>query len=102
MLNIGKLYQVKRLYWYLYPSKDIAPAPAAAMRHATVAAARWAEYFSKQFNCNVTYISPNDIFCLLLKEEKFLKVLSTNGEIGWMYHPTDKEWTKGYIEEVNE
>ena len=98
-MNIGKLYQVKKCYWYLYPSKETAArrlqySPIAESRTETIA------YLSKQFNC--TYIPENSIFCLLEQEGKFLKVLLANGELGWMIYPEDEDWAKGLIEEVTE
>jgi hypothetical protein len=109
MLNIGKLHQIKKLYWFLYPSKDIAtdayasPSLAAAVATSAEASGHGgATYFSKQFNCNVTFVSPNDIFCLLEQDGKYLKILSTNGELGWMIYPTNEPWTKGCIEEVKQ
>ena len=76
-MNIGKLYQVKNLYWMIYPSKDV----------------------SKYFNCNVSYISPNSIFVFLEKDEKVIKILSTNGEVGWIYL---SDFYKDDIEEINQ
>ena len=102
---IGKLYQIKKYYWLVYPSKETAAeAPASAGPHpdATGAAAARAAYWSKELNCNVTYIPENNIFCLLEQDEKFMKVLSSNGELGWMCYPKDQEWTKGCFEEVKE
>ena len=109
-MNVGKLYLNKENYWLLYPSKDIAATAtastatnAAADAHATVAAALvLAAYWSKEYNCNVTYISENSIFCLLEEDGNFLKVLSTNGELGWMIYRKNEAWTKGCIEEVKE
>ncbi len=96
-MNIGKLYQFKKYFWFLYPSKEIA---VAAYGDATESdAALFAYYWSKEFNCNVSYISPNSIFCLLEKDGKLIKVLSTNGELGWIYLA---DWCKNYIEEVNQ
>jgi hypothetical protein len=54
-------------------------------------------FWSKQFNCNVSYIFPKSIFCFLEQNEKFIKILSTNGELGWI-HLSD--WWKEDIEEV--
>ena len=76
MLNIKKLYQVKRLYWYLYPSKETATA-AAAFELSISRFADDAAYWSKEFNCNVTYIPENDMFCVIEQDGKFLKVLTT-------------------------
>jgi hypothetical protein len=108
--NTGKLFQVKKYFWLLYPSKDIAAAAwdwIEAIAHAVAAsdvasAECYSQAWSKQYNCNVTFVSPNDIFCLLEQDGKYLKILSTNGELGWINHPTNDAWTKGCIEEVNQ
>jgi hypothetical protein len=95
-MNIGKLYQAKEYFWFLYPSKDIAAATVAfgpATTHRPGANAFW----SKQFNCKVSYIFPKSIFCFLEQNEKFIKILSTNGELGWI---NLSDWWKEDIEEV--
>ena len=90
-MNIGKLYQAKNYYWFLYPSKykvaaRLAARPAAGDAAAAIAAAAAAAaYYSTYFNCNVSYIFPNNIFCLLEKDGEFIKILTTNGEVGWIY-----------------
>jgi len=107
MMEIGKLYQTKELYWLIYPSKDIAydaltdaeatgalVALAAAATRLTPAAAA---YYSKRFNCNVSYLNPKSIFCFLEKNGKFCKILSTEGNIGWIHY---ESWGKNDIEEV--
>ena len=98
-MNIGKLYQTKKYYWLLYPSKDIAPATTDAREtpFGSIPAATAAAYLSKKYNCNVSYISANSIFCLLEQDKKFLKILTTNGEVGWIYLV---DWYKDDIEEV--
>ena len=88
-MNIGGLYQIKKWFWLLYPTKDIAEAAAADAR-----------YWSKRFNCNVSFIPQNSMFMLLEQTDKVCKILTTNGEIGWIIYPEDAEWTKGCIEEV--
>jgi hypothetical protein len=93
-MNIGKLYQAKELYWMLYPSKDIAAAAPAAVAASTTAA-----YYSKKYNCNVSYISPNSIFVFLEQDGYCCKILSTNGELGWI---NLAGWCKDDIEEVNQ
>jgi hypothetical protein len=106
-MNIGKLYQVKKFYCFLYPSKEIAvasvfrdgEASAAAALGVDPAAPDYAANYSKYFNCNVSYISPNSIFVFLEKDEKVIKILSTNGEVGWIYL---SDFYKDDIEEVNQ
>ena len=103
-MNVGKLYQIKKYIWLLYPSKKIA----ADVKHAVVTheadlavlrAEALAAHYSEKYNCNVSFISPNSIFVILQQDEKFIKVLSTNGEIGWFYLA---DWCKNDIEEVNQ
>ena len=107
MLNVGKLYQIKKYSWMLYPSKEIATAPNTVTGNGTLWAsslsdAYWLDYWSNQLNCNMTYISKNSIFCLLEEDGKYLKILSTNGELGWIIYPKNEEWNKGSIEEVTQ
>lgn len=78
MNKIGSLYQVKRLYWLVFPNKESAVATATG---ATATAA----YLSKQLNCNVTYFSPNDLFVLLEVDGIYKKILSTDGTLGWTW-----------------
>jgi len=98
-MNIGKLYQVKEYFWLLFPSKEIA---AAEDDLAAAATAAVADYWSTYFKCNISYISPNSIFCFLEQDGRFCKILSTNGELGWIIYPKNKDWAKGCIEEVNQ
>jgi hypothetical protein len=84
-MKIGKFYKAKELYWMLYPSQDKAKAayPLAAAYRATTATVD-AYHYSKQFNCNVSFIEPNNIFCLLEKNRKYCKVLTSKGELAWI------------------
>ena len=99
-MNIGKLYQVKKLCWMLFPSKEIAAtATAAEATVAAFAAAFAATYYSEKYNCYVSYISAKSIFMLLEKDGDFIKILSTNGEVCWI---NLADWCKNDIEEVNQ
>jgi hypothetical protein len=42
------------------------------------------------------------MFMLLEQDGKFCKVLSTEGNIGWIIYPENEGWTKGCFEEVKE
>ena len=102
-MKIGKLYQIKQYFWYLFPSKETFAAhrrPPPPARHDISAAI--AAYWSERLKCNISYISENNIFCLLVQDGDYLKVLSSNGEIGWMFYPKNEAWTKGCFEEVIE
>jgi len=99
-MNVGKLYQVKKFCWMLFPSKEIAAtATAAEATVAAFAAAFAAAYYSEKYNCYVSYISAKSIFMLLEKDGEFIKILSANGEVGWIYLA---ELYKDDIEEVNQ
>lgn len=99
MNKIGKIYQVKERYWLLFSSKEVYrymegelcqahPHPATGP-HADLFAASMAAYFSGRYNCNVSYISPNDLVLLLELDGKFKKVLTSNGEMGWTWFTDD-------------
>ena len=109
----GKLYLIKKRYWFLYPTKETAAALShgavgvglAAVRCRRVAAGTAAEalnlskYLSSHYNCNITYITENSIFCLIEQDGKYLKVLSSNGESGWIYLAN---WLEMHIQEVKQ
>ena len=112
-MQVGKLYQIKKFFWFLFPSKDIAttrtdPALLATSRLAVAAtsaaadvAAANAAYFSKHFKCNVTYLSPETILFPVEIDGRHMKIVSGEG-VGWIIYPENDEWTKGTIEEVKE
>ena len=95
-MNVGKLYQTKKCYWFLYPSKDKATTPACSPSPNAAEAALDAAYYSEKYN--VSYIA-NSIFMLLEKDGDFIKVLTTNGEVGWIYI---SDFFKDDIEEMNQ
>jgi hypothetical protein len=101
-MKIGKLYKNNEYFWLLYPSKDIA---ARARPRPTMDAA-YADFLSNVFKCkpssegqNVPSVSPKSIFCLLEQDGEYIKVLTTNGEVGWIVLV---DWYKDDIEEVNQ
>jgi hypothetical protein len=86
-MNVGKHYEIKKYFWLLYPSKEIAVAAA------VIAAAYW----SKQYNCEVTYFSPESFIVFLQEDGKLKKVLTSDGRIGWTWF--DEDYIS-YFEEV--
>jgi hypothetical protein len=102
-MNIGGLYEIKKWYWLLFPSKDIAAdARMTAVATAVALAVSYADSWSRELNCNVSFIAQNSMFMLLEKEGIFCKILSTEGSIGWIIYPENEHWTKNCIEEVNQ
>ena len=100
-MEIGKLYQVKEDYWLLYPSKDIAAAAFAidAAEDNVHEARIRADYWSKRLNCKVSVITKKGMFMLLEQTDRFCKVLSTEGSMGWIIYPEDED-SAGCFEEV--
>jgi len=86
-MNVGSLYTVKKFSWLRFPTKKIAvermecsipvlyapPNPAAA------------SYWSKTYNCEVTYFLPNEYIVFLEEEGELKKVLTSDGRIGWIW-----------------
>jgi len=103
MNKIGGLYVVKKYYWLLFSNKEaVAFAPAGISLASTLrpttssaAAASW----SKKYNCNVSYFSPNDLVVLLEVDGEYKKLLSSSGEMGWTWFIED---FNDCFEEVNE
>jgi len=89
-MEVGKLYKTKQFYWMLYRSEDKIDIFHCA-HHAAVAT----EFWSKK--CKASYIPPNSLFVFLEQKEKHCKVLSAEGNIGWI-HLAD--WCKNDIEEA--
>ena len=80
-MNIGSLYTVKKWFWVLFPTKETAiPCHTDA---ADVAAN--ASYWSKRFNCEVTYFSLDSYIVFLEEDGVFKKVLTSDGRIGWIW-----------------
>jgi hypothetical protein len=117
-MNIGALYEIKKRYWFLYPSREAAsiadriannlnyiPNPTSALVdsvHVVGNAVNCSRYFSSMLKCNITSVSPNSIFVLLEQDGKYCNVLTANGEIGWIIHPENEDLLKGCIEEVSQ
>ena len=109
-MNIGSLYQVKKRFWVLFPTKEIVTRRAAEGGALTDAvsipitffvdnenAAWWAARYSRKYNCNVTWFSPESFVVFIEEDGKFKKVLTSKGLIGWIQ--VNKAWL-GCFEEV--
>ena len=89
-MEIGKLYKTNQLFWLLYPSRDIAPEIHYDTHSTTFAleeagtAVYFSDAWSKWLNCNVSYINLNSMFVLLEKDREYSKILSTEGQVGWI------------------
>ena len=98
-MQLGKMYLVKELFWFLYPTKELATegrAKAAAgvlgvcwrARAAIGAraemAANNAKLLSERYKCNVFVVEENTYVVLLEVDDDYIKILDSNGNIGWI------------------
>jgi hypothetical protein len=84
-MKIGNLYKVKKKFWLLYPTKEKAYAADAFCPSFVAAAERGSSYWSKFYNCEVTYFSPDLIVVFLEEDGELKKVLTLDGRIGWIW-----------------
>ena len=92
-MNIGSLYKVKKSFWLLFPTKEIAAYAALGATAATSAvdgaspdaAQRAAAWYSKRFNCEVTDFPLDSIVVCLEEDGKFKKLLTADGLVGWTW-----------------
>jgi hypothetical protein len=80
-MNIGSFYTVKEYFWLLFPTKETADTLSlAAAPAARPAVAAW---YSKRYNCEVTYFLLDSYIVFLEEDGVFKKVLTSDGRIGW-------------------
>ena len=100
-MNIGSLYQVKKYFWVLFPTKEIvASADAGVLSISKLCrlgfnannenAAHYTARYSRMYNCNVTWFSPESFVVCLEEDGNFKKVLTSEGLIGWTW--VDDNW----------
>ena len=81
-MKVGSLYKVKKYFWLLYPTKETAADdPPDAAVHAAAAAA----WYSKFYNCEVTYFPLDSIVVFLEEDGVYKNVLTTDGLVGWTW-----------------
>jgi len=107
-VNIGKLYQIKDdLYLlFLFPSKEASTAHTTARAafeaaDTVVGANYWGERMHRLIGNSLT-LKKKTMFCLLEQDEQCCKILTTNGELGWISYPVNEVWAKGCIDEVKD
>lgn len=83
---IGELYLVKEFFWFLFPTKELATAwwARGGQRSERSWAYQEAKKCSERFNCNVAVVEENTYFVFLEQDRFYLKLLDSNGNIGWI------------------
>lgn len=102
-MNIGSLYQVKKRFWLLFPTKETADLDGFghASGYADNENAAWytARYIRK-YNCNVTWFPPESFVVFLEEDGKLKKFLTSEGLIGWTQ--VNKAWLECFEEVKSE
>ena len=109
-MNIGSLYLVKKLFWFLFPTKETATyttcIPISAICGTPVHGTNpgGARIWSIHLNCEVNYFSPETLVVFLEEDGIYKKVLTSDGRIGWTWFDENDIWFdesyKNYFEEV--
>jgi hypothetical protein len=86
-MNTGSLYQIKKLFWLLFPTKERA-ASSSLVRHwddgVDLGDPAYAASYSRKYNCNVSWVPPESFVVCLEEDGKLKKFLTTEGLIGWI------------------
>lgn len=87
-MNIGSLYQVKKYFWLLFPTKEIVISTGVedardVMSVHALGAADYAAWYSRIYNCNVSWFPPESFVVCLEEDGKLKKFLTSEGLIGW-------------------
>lgn len=82
-MEVGKLYKVSGGFFFVYPSCNLSYTGAQITR-SSEEAIRISSWYSRAYDCNVTYISPDEYFVLLQIDGFQYRILSGNGEMGWI------------------
>lgn len=70
-MNIGKIYELKEKYWFIFPSKELA-------------AIGSDEGITLPLRENVSTFGKNSLVIFLEEDGDFKKLLNSDGTIGWV------------------
>lgn len=97
----GKLYQINKYFWLLYPTKETADAAAPQCAVAARStAASCASYWSKHLNCDVSFLNTEDTIMVVEVSGVQIKVINQEGKSGWINFPLDEVWVRKAISKV--
>lgn len=104
-MNIGSLYQVKKWFWLLFPTKEIVISTVVEDARDVVSvhalgAADYAAWYSRACNLNVTWFSPDSFVVCLEEDGDYKKFLTSEGLIGWTQ--VNKAWLECFEEVKSE
>jgi G:T/U-mismatch repair DNA glycosylase len=87
---VGQLFQFTKYIYMLYPTKEfllkaIAKGAVIHRQNIVAYAALLAAYWSNELDCTISYVEPYSIFCLLEQDGEYVKILASEGTLGWIY-----------------
>ena len=93
---VGQLFQFTKYIYMLYPTKEFLlkaiakgavthPAARTHRQNIVAYAALLAAYWSNELDCTISYVEPYSIFCLLEQDGEYVKILTSEGTLGWIY-----------------
>lgn len=101
-MNIGSLYHVKKRFWLLFPTKEIISTVLEDTRDAVsvhaLGAADYAAWYSRKYNCNITWFPPDSFVVCLEEDGDYKKVLTSEGLIGWTRNSFNENYNECFEE----
>ena len=101
-MEVGKLYKIERMHWFVFPTKKAAME--GIFRHGI------SPSYSSEINANVavantTYfgvlkLSQGSLFVLLEDIEEYKRILTPDGHVGWIFYQVGALWAENTITEV--
>jgi hypothetical protein len=95
----GKLYRIhEEFYWLVFPTLEMVWRVLLRPEHTGNEALNQASFYRQRLKCHVQILEPEDIFCCLEQHGAAIKLLSANGEVGWIYFPPENAWKDSITE----
>ena len=102
MMEVGKLYKIERMDWFVFPTKKAARE--GIFRHGI------SPSYSSEINVNATVanttyfgvrnLSQGSLFVLLEDIEEYKRILTPDGHVGWIFYQVGALWAENTITEV--
>lgn len=99
-----RLYRINEYFWLLFPTKEFAYVASMDRLKSCYccvwpisAAHAWANHWSKELNCTVSFLDKGDTFMVVEVSDIQVRVINQDGKSGWINFPFEEQWTAGAI-----
>ena len=82
--QVGKLYQNNKLHWLVSSSRENAHFSPDRVQSLRTVNSTILQYWNKRLGYDLSIFYPKTFFCVLEQERDILKVLTPEGELGWI------------------